>query len=243
MSIYNVLLGYGGIVTVPAGNYQNYSVGNGTFKIPVYENSITIKIWGGGGGGGSSSTGGHSAGGNGGNSTITINGITSTAKGGGGGPASAEPGVFGGVEVNGVGAVGVTPSGKNGPAGTGGSGSTGGNGGSAHTGGAGGEGIASTAENTVFNVRSEAKQPGGGGGGGAILWETSRPWPQSNRTNRIASGGGGAGGVIIIQGGIGLRDTTVSYNIGDGGTRAYSSTGQRGGGGVGAPGGITISWT
>ena len=223
---------------VPAGNYQDFTTGTRTFTIPVFENSVTIKIWGAGGGGGSSSIGGHSAGGAGENSTVTINGVTSTANGGGGGPASEAGGAGGSTNANGAGTSGIS-----GAAGTAGSGSTGGDGGSAPSGGgAGGTGINSTAENTTFNVRSAAATPGAGGGGGAILWVVSGSWGRKS-TRRRASGGGGSGGVVIIQGGAGLRGLVVSYNIGAGGTRAYASGGQQGGGGVGAPGGISISWT
>lgn len=226
------------IITATAGSYTDNATGSGTHTIPFFQTSVTIKIWGGGGAGGSSAVGAYSAGGAGGNSTVTINGVTSTANGGGGGPADNTAGGGGATNANGSGTTGIS-----GAAGTAGSNSTGGDGGSAPSGGgAGGTGVVSSAENTVPTAGTAAGTPGGGGGGGAILWKTGGGLG-GKKTRRLASGGGGSGGVVITQGGIGLRGTVVSYNIGAGGTTAYVSTGQRGAGGVGAPGGITISWT
>lgn len=218
---------------VPAGNYQDFTTGTRTFTIPVFENSVTIKIWGGGGGG--ATTGISTAltsGSAGGDSTITIVGSTSIARGGGGGSNS---GGVGGTIVPAAGVIGTA-----GNAGAAGSSSTGGNGGTTpFGGGAGGAGTVATRENSPQTAGSGAA-PGGGGGGGGILWKTGGFWP---KTYRRAVAGGGSGGYMQITGGAELRDVTFQYTIGAGGTSSGTQSNSVAPGGRGGNGGITVSWT
>jgi hypothetical protein len=226
---------YGKQPTDPAtsGTTTINTVGSGTFKIPLYRNTLIIEIWGGGGGGGSGCHDGTFNGSSGSSSSV----LGVTTGGGGGGVGGDRYGA-----QNGAGGSGGTASGSatpspttliktSGNAGSGGSagGNRGGAGGAAPNGGTAG----AAGNNGPGGVGGA---PGAGGGGGGYSDH------QSKNPNQAAGGGGGSGAYANIYyssyGAI-TSGTVISYTVGAGGSGAPQDQA----GGNGASGRIKFTWT
>lgn len=219
--------------TNPAPGSQTWSAcGTYSFLVPDGVTSLTIECWGSGGGGGASgdNVGGGGGGGGGYSSAIVsvtpgqnlsvvvgCGGFGGTNGDGGRGDSSSA----GGVSAGGGGKGTVGSVSASGAGGSGGSGN--------FTGGTGGNGAPS---NVV----------GGGGGGGGGVASSGGTGPSgitpSSTTGGGGGGDGGSGGGTNTNGGSG-----GSPGGGGGGGGGSSSGGVNIGGGAGADGQVTISWT
>jgi len=214
------------------GSVTYTTVGSGTFTVPLYRHTLKIEIWGGGGGGGAGNHDGEYDGSAGTQSTVlgvTVGGGT----GGIGGSRYASQSGAGGSGGTASGTVAnatvVTKTIGN----AGGSGNAGGN-----TGGAGGSSPNGGSGGSAGNQGNGGNggTPGAGGGGGGYSDH------QSKNPNQAAGGGGGSGAYANIyysSYGTITSGTLIPYTIGAGGGGATPQYG----GGNGAGGQITITWT
>jgi hypothetical protein len=208
----------------PTSGSQVYTSGSGSFTIPPYATSIVFKLWGAGSGGfweSSNVTYAPTSGG--GNTTVTIPSLSVTITAGGAlaGDTVIEHGVGGtasGGDINTSGSNGITSQGNGGNAG---------NPTSPNPSGAGGAVITGNANGNLGNAY------GGGGGGASNVY-----------SGNTYAGGGGGGGAFAQKtytfGGL-SPGATINWSVGSGGPGGAGSGGYTGG--VGANGGIVISWS
>ncbi len=190
---------------------------SGTFTVPTYYDSLTVKVWGGGGGGA-----GNGNGGNGGQSKFNT-GTPLVANGGSG--ASGTTGGNGGTASG-----GTTNT-------TGGRGEDGGE----------YDDYAPSNENLYCDAGGEGGSPGGSGssaGRGGSGYENGDEWEQDvdgeeyTFCHTEAKGGGGAGGYTTrtYAPGALTPGSTITVTIGSAGAAGS------GGGGVGTKGEVQVTW-
>jgi hypothetical protein len=173
------------VVPSPTGGVDVTS----TFVVPLFRNTLTIKIWGAGGAGGALSTCGNYVGGSGGNTAVSCGSIFSMVAYGGtyGGNAQRISGSYFGFSGNTYG------SGGSGGGASGGTTNSSGGGGSASTGYPYSVGGASPNNGQTYGSVPTANGQGGygyfpGGGGGG------QSFPAGGGKFYSAAGGGGGGG-------------------------------------------------
>lgn len=207
----------------PTSGSQVYTSGSGSFTIPPYATSIVFKLWGAGSGGfGEYASVTYAPTSGGGNTTVTIPSLTATITAGG---ASAGDTVI----QHGVGGTAsggdINTSGSNGT--TTGNGGNAGNPTSPNPNGTGGAAVSGNSNGNPGNAY------GGGGSGGANLYSSAQ--------YVAGSGGGGAFAQKTYTFGGLSPGATINWSVGSGGPGGAGSGGYTGG--VGANGGIVISWS
>jgi hypothetical protein len=207
----------------PTSGSQVYTSGSGSFTIPPYATSIVFQLWGAGSGGfGINTSVTYPPASGGGNTTVTIPSLSVTITAGGAlaGDTVIQHGV-GGTASGGD----TNTSGSNGT--TGGKGGNAANPSSPNPNGTGGAVVSGNSNGNPGNTY------GGGGGGASNVY-----------SGNTYDGGGGGGGAFSQKtytfGSLSPGDT-INWSVGSGGPGGAGSGGYTGG--VGANGGIVISWS